>query len=57
MSRLRIYADSNGATALLETSDHARIADELGQQDPNRKTMKAARSRSTPRPRKATRNG
>ena len=32
MSRLRIYSESDGAAPLLETSDHARIADELGRQ-------------------------
>jgi hypothetical protein len=27
MSRLRIYSESDGTVPLLETSDHARIAD------------------------------
>lgn len=31
MSRLRVYSDNNGSAPLLETSDHARIAEELGQ--------------------------
>jgi 1,2-dihydroxy-3-keto-5-methylthiopentene dioxygenase len=32
MSRLRIYADTDATTPLLETNDHAQIADELGRQ-------------------------
>lgn len=32
MSRLRIYAENDGRVPLLETSDHAHIADELGRQ-------------------------
>jgi 1,2-dihydroxy-3-keto-5-methylthiopentene dioxygenase len=30
MSRLRIYSEADGATPLLETGEHQRIADELG---------------------------
>ena len=32
MSRLRIYSETDGSAPLLETSEHARIADELGRQ-------------------------
>ena len=32
MSRLRIYSENDGTAPLLETNEHARIADELGQQ-------------------------
>jgi len=32
MSRLRIYSETDGTAPLLETNEHARIADELGRQ-------------------------
>jgi 1,2-dihydroxy-3-keto-5-methylthiopentene dioxygenase len=32
MTRLRIYSETDGTAPLLETGEHARIADELGQQ-------------------------
>jgi 1,2-dihydroxy-3-keto-5-methylthiopentene dioxygenase len=50
MSRLRIYDDRDGGAPLLDTSDHARIADELGRRGVRfeRWVTRSLRDTSTP---------